>query len=74
MASKTQKGLEPKTIGLIAVVVVAVALAAWQASKALSPAAGDPSFRTRIAAPPDSARPPGFENGGGGSKDKTGAE
>lgn len=75
MSSKTQKGIEPKTIGIIAVVVVAVALAAWQASRALSPAAADPSFRTKISAPPDSARPPGFENpaGTGGGSDKTGA-
>lgn len=75
MASKTQKGIEPKTIGLIALAVVALALAAWQGTKALSPAASDPGFTSKVAAPPDSARPPGFEKppAGGGSSDKTGA-
>ncbi|MGV3619062.1 MAG: hypothetical protein ACO1SV_27360 [Fimbriimonas sp.] len=75
MASNTQKGLEPKTIGIIAMVVVAVALAVWQGSKSLSPAASDPGFRTKTEAPPDSARPPGFEKptGAPAANDKTGA-
>ena len=76
MASKTQKGLEPKTIGIILVTIIAVCLAAWQVSQSVSPAASDPSFKTKIQAPPDSARPPGFEKpqGPADSSDKTGAE
>jgi hypothetical protein len=71
----TQKGIEPKTIGIIAVAVIAVGLAVWQGSKSLSPAASDPGFRTKTPAPPDSARPPGFEKPGTGpvANDKTGA-
>lgn len=75
MSSKTQKGIEPKTIGIVAVVVVTVVLAVWQGTKTLSPAASDPGFKTKVQAPPDSARPPGFEKPPeGGGSDKTGAE
>ena len=71
--AKQAKGIEPKTIGIIAVAVIAVALAVWQGSKNLSPAAADPSFKTAKPAPPESTRPPGFEkpNAGGESSDKT---
>jgi len=68
------KGIEPKTIGLIVAVVLAVGLAVWQGTKSLSGSDNDPSFETKIKPPPDSARPPGFETPSKGGESKTGAD
>jgi len=55
--------LEPKVILLIVAVVALVALAIWQGTGAMA-GGGDASFNTKIQAPPDSTRPPGFEKPG----------
>lgn len=56
--------LEPKVILLIVAVVALVGIAVWQGTKSLG-VGGDTSFNTKIQAPPDSTRPPGFERPGG---------
>jgi cytochrome oxidase assembly protein ShyY1 len=61
--AKEQTKLEPKVILLIVAVVALVALAIWQVSRNTGGAA-DVSFNTKIQAPPDSTRPPGFEKPG----------
>ena len=64
MANKEATKLEPKVILLIVAVVVLVALAIWQGTKSLGSGASDVSFESKIQAPPDSTRPPGFEKPG----------
>ena len=61
MKSPTQEKVSTKTIGLVALVVVALALAAWQGTKAVSGAGSDVSYTPKVKPPPESARPPGFE-------------
>lgn len=52
---------------MIAAVVVLVALAVWQGTNSLG-GGGDASFNTKIQAPPDNTRPPGFEKPAEGEK------
>jgi len=63
--SKTQgTKIEPKVILLIVAVVLLVGFAVYQGANSIS-GGGDQSFNTKIQAPPDSTRPPGFEQPAG---------
>lgn len=63
--AKAQNKIDPKTIGIIAAVILVVALAVWQGTRALSPSATDVTYTPRVKPPPESARPPGFESAPG---------
>ena len=65
--------IEPKTIGLIVAVVVALALAIWQGTKAMSSSATDVSYTPKVKPPPESTVPPGTAAAASGGEDKTGA-
>jgi hypothetical protein len=73
MAANQETKIEGKTILMIVVVVVLVALALWQILRSTGVTGGtsDGSFKTKIQAPAESARPPGFEKPAEGRSDKT---
>ena len=73
MATSSSSKIEPKTVGLILLVVIALGLAIWQGSKAISGSGTDVSYKSKVPATPDSARPAGFEAAPAGKPDeKTG--
>ncbi len=65
--AKTETKIEPKTIALIAGVVILVAFALWQVTRATTGASSDVTYTPKVKPPPESARPPGFEKPGGGA-------
>jgi hypothetical protein len=73
MAANQEVKIDGKTILMVAVVVVLVGLALWQVLRSTGAAGGgsDGSFKTKVEAPAESARPPGFEKPTGESSDKT---
>ena len=70
----TEKKIEPKTIALIVAVVIVVALAVWQGSKAVTGASTDVTYTPKVKPPPESARPSGFGSAPNKGESRTGAE
>jgi hypothetical protein len=64
LVNKEGKKLDGKVILLILGVVALVGVAIWQGSRAVGGGASNVSFESKIQAPPDSTRPPGFEKQG----------
>jgi hypothetical protein len=61
MATNQEVKIEAKTILIVLVVLALVGFAAWRVMGSSAAVTGaDPGFTTKIQAPPDSARPPGF--------------
>jgi hypothetical protein len=71
MAANSETKIEPKTILLVVGVLVLVGFAIWQVLRnTTGAAANDLSFTSKIEAPPDSTRPPGFEGREGSLSEK----